>query len=190
MRLFNKLGRYEKIYRSIVAFYFIAITLFVFVRRDLPSHRYFSTKFLNERYDKTIELARIQDKELNEFHVFQEAQQDRFSSAPDKPLRKEPGSSSGGASDCITEIPQNTKALCPFNKNLLISYLHKKFPSANWRPIERVYRLKMNMVWLYRIGDWIIGYTYTLFIYWLLPASAVYLLLKKVVSSRQAHSSS
>lgn len=189
MKFFGKSGRYEKIYRTMVAFYFIAITLFVFVKRDFPSHRYFSTKFLKERYDKTIELARIQDKELNEFHVFQEAQQDRFSSTPDKPLRKEPGSNASRSYGRISEIPENTKALCPFNKNLVISFLHKKFPSANWRPIERVYRLKMNMVWLYRIGDWVIGYSYTLFIYWLLPVSVVYLLLKKGVFSKRGHSS-
>jgi hypothetical protein len=157
----------------------------VFLKREFPSYRYFATKFLDERYDKTIALARVQDKELNEFHVFQEAQRDRFSPSPEKPLRKKGGSTTGEPTEGITKTPENTRSLCPFNKNLVISFVHKKFPLVNWSPIERDYRLKMKIVGLYRIGDWVIGYGYTLFVYWFLPALASYLLLKKGVFSKQ-----
>lgn len=158
---------------------FIAVSAFAIKRSKIASESYFLTKFLNERYSKSVELARMQNEQLNLSVILEEAHEDRFSKT-NKLYKIEPTQNIGFCKPKIRNGIKNPteNVFCTFNKKVVISHLHKKYPSINWEPVEDIYRLKKRSLWLYRLMDWAVQYSSIVILFWLLPLSALWVLAR------------
>lgn len=179
----GKLNKQKKLYLGATLIYFIGLSIFFVLSQPVTPWGYFYERFLEERYKKSIALLKSHGEQINEFKIMSEAYKDRMS-PPINPI----GESKAKADESDSDTPRNPTsnvskgdvgAVCQFNKKVILSYLHREYPQVSWDRIERDYERKMERVGLYRMADWIRLYAFKMILFWFLPGSIGYVVLRK-----------